>query len=167
MPESDIAQKKLISLVTMGTYGDILPYCSLAMALESAGFRTRLAIPEDHIELAASLGLTAVKCGKNFRKVLESASFRSYLQANALVRFLSSSRVAGLLFDETIEDICAAIRGSSVCVFHPKLEVALDVCEAWKIPAVLGAFQPVTPSRELPIYTWGNGRPSAALFNIF
>ena len=49
-----------ISIISGGSRGDIQPYCSIALALERAGYSTRILTNEDHKPLVESFGLTHV-----------------------------------------------------------------------------------------------------------
>ena len=49
-----------ISIISGGSRGDIQPYCAIALALERAGYSTRILTNEDHKPLVESFGLTHV-----------------------------------------------------------------------------------------------------------
>jgi len=142
---------KNIVLATIGTRGDVQPYTALALGLKAAGYKVKLAAPENFENWVRGMGLDFARCGPDSKAFVTAPEIREYLEKSVLVQ-IRDARKLGLDFIKSItEDIYFATRDADAIIFHPKADFAVDVAEAKKIPAIMAAFQPFTPTREFPI----------------
>lgn len=145
-----MAQKTIV-LTTIGTRGDVQPYAALGLALKKAGYDVKLAAPENFGPWIEELGLEFRRCGPDSKAFVTAPEIREYLDKSIFVQLRDARRI-GLNFLKSItEDIYLATRDADLIIFHPKADFSVDVAEAKNIPAIMGAFQPFTPTREFPI----------------
>jgi sterol 3beta-glucosyltransferase len=124
-----------IILLTIGTRGDVQPLIALALGLKKAGYRTKLAAPANYQAWIESYGLKFSRCGGDFREFVQS----------------SGKKFGSDAVEQMARDCVIATRDADAVIFHPKVAFAIDVAEAKSIPAIMAAFQPLTPTREFPL----------------
>lgn len=140
-----------ISLLTVGTLGDVGPMVALGLALQEAGYEVSLAAPEDFMDYVRSKGLEARRCGTDFSKFMKEGEMAEVAGAHTLVtvkKWLSPGPDMRALFESILLDSVAATADADAMIFHPVISVAGEIAEARNIPAVMVGLGSVSPSAE-------------------
>ncbi len=140
-----------ISLLTVGTLGDVGPMVALGLALKEAGYEVSLAAPEDFMDYVASKGLEARRCGTDFSKFMKEGEMAEIAGAHTLVtvkKWLSPGPDMRALFEGILRDSVAASADADAILFHPAISIAPEIAEAKKIPAIMVGLGSVSPSAE-------------------
>jgi sterol 3beta-glucosyltransferase len=140
-----------ISLITVGTLGDVGPMVALGLALKDAGYDVALAAPEDFLDFVRSKGLEARRCGTDFSKFMKDGEMAEIAGAHTLVtvkKWLSPGPDMRALFEGILRDSVAASADADAIIFHPAVSVAPEIAEAKKIPAIMAGLGSVSPSAE-------------------
>ncbi|MBS0252295.1 MAG: glycosyltransferase family 1 protein [Proteobacteria bacterium] len=140
-----------ISLLTVGTLGDVGPMVALGLALKEAGYEVSLAAPEDFMDFVSSKGLEARRCGTDFSKFMKDGEMAEVAGAHTLVtvkKWLSPGPDMRALFESILLDSVAATADADAMIFHPVISVAGEIAEARNIPAVMVGLGSVSPSAE-------------------
>lgn len=140
-----------ISLLTVGTLGDVGPMVALGLALKEAGYEVSLAAPEDFMDFVRSKGLEARRCGTDFSKFMKEGEMAEIAGAHTLVtvkKWLSPGPDMRALFESILLDSVAATADADAMIFHPVISVAGEIAEARNIPAVMAGLGSVSPSAE-------------------
>lgn len=140
-----------ISLLTVGTLGDVGPMVALGLALKDAGYEVSLAAPEDFLDYVQSKGLEARRCGTDFSKFMKEGEMAEIAGAHTLVtvkKWLSPGPDMRALFESIFRDSVAASADADAVLFHPVVSVAGEIAEAKNIPAVMVGLGSVSPSAE-------------------
>lgn len=153
-----------ISLLTVGTLGDVGPMIALGLALKEAGYEVSLAAPEDYMEYVASKGLEARRCGTDFSKFMKDGEMADVAGAHTLVtlkKWLRPGPDMRALFESILRDSVAASADADAILFHPAVFIAGEIAEAQNIPAIMVGLGPVSPSAEnLLSVIPGTGNPA-------
>ncbi len=152
-----------ISLVTLGTRGDVQPYIAVAHALMARGHDVKLAVSEDHASLLRAYGVPHHVMRGNFRELLQSDLGRAWLTSGDSPR--KYARYAKELFlplqRAACEDADAAVEGADGVVFYAIAMHAMHAAERRKLPSVALSPWPLVPTTEiapLPM-PWLSGAP--------
>lgn len=140
-----------ISLLTVGTLGDVGPMVALGLALKEAGYEVSVAAPEDFMDFVRSKGLEARRCGTDFSKFMKEGEMAEIAGAHTLVtvkKWLSPGPDMRALFESILLDSVAATADADAMIFHPVISVAGEIAEARNIPAVMAGLGSVSPSAE-------------------
>ncbi|WP_409561195.1 glycosyltransferase [Hyphomicrobium sp. MC8b] len=140
-----------ISLLTVGTLGDVGPMVALGLALKEAGYEVSVAAPEDFMDYVRSKGLEARRCGTDFSKFMKEGEMAEIAGAHTLVtvkKWLSPGPDMRSLFESILLDSVAATADADAMIFHPVISVAGEIAEARNIPAVMAGLGSVSPSAE-------------------
>ncbi|MFA5956884.1 glycosyltransferase [Hyphomicrobium sp.] len=149
--QNRIAMARRISLLTVGTLGDVGPMIALGLALKEAGYEVSLAAPEDFMDYVRSKGLEARRCGTDFSKFMKDGEMAEVAGAHTLVtvkKWLWPGPDMRTLFEGIQRDSVAACADADAILFHPVISVAGDIAEAKKIPAIMVGLGSVSPSAE-------------------
>lgn len=140
-----------ITLLTVGTLGDVGPMVALGLALKDAGYQVSLAAPEDFQDYVRSNGLEARRCGGDFSKFMKDGEMAEIAGAHTLVtvkKWLRPGPDMKALFEGIMRDAVAASADADAIIFHPVISVAGEIAEARKIPAIMVGLGSVSPSAQ-------------------
>jgi UDP:flavonoid glycosyltransferase YjiC (YdhE family) len=140
-----------ISLLTVGTLGDVGPMIALGLALKEAGYDVSLAAPEDYMAYVESKGLEARRCGNDFSKLMKDGEMAEVAGAHTLImvkKWLWPGPDMKALFASVLSDSVAASADADAVIFHPAVSVAGEIAEGMKIPAIMVGLGSVSPSEQ-------------------
>ena len=153
-----------ISLLTVGTLGDVEPMVALGLALKEEGYEVSLAVPEDFQDFVEKQGLESRRCGTDFSKFMKEGEMAEVAGRHTLVmmkKWLWPGRDMRALFEGIYRDAVAASADADAILFHPVISVAGEIAEAKRISAILVGLGSVSPSAEALLSCIpGTGKPS-------
>jgi UDP:flavonoid glycosyltransferase YjiC (YdhE family) len=140
-----------VSIQTLGSLGDVMPYISTARALIAGGADVTVMAPREYTETIAAHGITPAMAPAFSLKDWNTEADRRGTLSDP-IRFFRDwgEMVAPYVEDITAHCLMAAehahiILGNSICA------PARLAAEAYGIPYVLNAHQPaISPTREVP-----------------
>ena len=139
-----------ITLITLGTRGDVQPFLALAKALIARGHNVKLAAPDNFKDWVESHGVTFHAIGVDMEAFLQSDEIREVLSGNWFgLRKIWHSKIIPM-FENTIHACWDAGKDADVLVYHPKAYAAVDVAEATGATSIVAAPIPMFPTREFP-----------------
>jgi len=140
-----------IAILTTGTRGDLQPYVALGLALKAAGHDIILSGPENFADWVQTYGIEYAPGGIDIQALLQSPEGREIIAGNPISILRNMRRVGSQLMAGTIEASTEACKGADLILYHPKVPIAVDIAEAWNIPIIATALQPVlVPTRAFP-----------------
>ncbi len=142
-----------ITILAVGSQGDVQPYAALGGGLARAGHSVCLASHETFREMAKRCGLGFSLIAGNPMDIVQGPEGRAWLSStDSYIRFLSSARrMAKDLYPLISRDALAAAAGSDAAIFSLPLTICgYTVSEALRIPGIPAALYPLHPSREFP-----------------
>jgi UDP:flavonoid glycosyltransferase YjiC (YdhE family) len=151
-----------ISVVAMGSRGDVQPMMVLADELRTRGHEVTLGVPPDLVWMGISAGLRTESIGPDIRPVLEVPEAREWLASRdfrALGRRMEAmAREAGPQLIEDIPKVCADAEVMIAGVFAD--DIVLSCAEAAGVPFFAVHFAPYRPSSAyLPPVVTGRSLP--------
>jgi UDP:flavonoid glycosyltransferase YjiC (YdhE family) len=150
-----------ITILTVGSRGDVQPYLALAGGLSRAGYQVRVATHRPFQAEIHQRGLEFRPVAGNPRQLLESEAGLAWLEAGRnplagtrrLIQ-LARPRVARLL-----ADAAAACQDTQAIIYAPLGMAGYHLAEAQQVPAILAALVPLTPTRAVMGYRVRRWRP--------
>lgn len=139
-----------ISLISVGTRGDVEPMVTLALVLAERGADVTLAAPTDLRGLVEGFGVRYAPLRADFLTRAQTPEGMAALKGDprAGLRLLREVRPA---MRQVLEDARAAAEGAEAIVFHPKALAGRHLAEAGGIPGFVFAAVPlVCPTRAFP-----------------
>jgi sterol 3beta-glucosyltransferase len=141
-----------VTILTVGSRGDVQPYLALAGGLHQAGYQVRVATHRPFQAAVQQRGLEFRPVEGNPRQLLESEAGLAWLEAGrnplrGTQRLLQLARphVARLLTDAV-----AACQDTQAIIYAPLGMAGYHIAQQQQVPAILAALVPLTPTRAFP-----------------
>jgi len=141
-----------ITIIAVGSRGDVQPYVALARGLQAAGHRALIATHETFEAFVRTYGLDFHPIAGNPREIVETDAGRDMQAAgrNPFRAFRAMRRAAEGFSEQHFQDTWDACRDAD-CILHSILGlVGADIGEKRGVPAMAAYLQPVTRTREFP-----------------
>ena len=140
---------------TVGSRGDVQPYVALGRGLRDAGFDVTIATHEPFRDFVTRHGLGFAPLPGDPRAVLETEEAQEMLRSGTgLVAF--ARRFVSLLepwFGELVEAVTPIHRDSDAVLYSPLAFVPWHLSRVDRMPTILTALQPLTPTGAFPAIT--------------
>lgn len=142
------AQVLNVAILAIGSRGDVQPYCALALGLQNAGHRVRIATHLNFAAFISEQGLEFVPIAGNFQELLKSEEGQKLLagQRNKLV--------SDELFQQQLVDGWQACQGTDVIIFNPLATWGYHIAEKLVVPCFMASCIPISPTRAFPFLTF-------------
>jgi len=141
-----------ITIVTIGSRGDVEPYLALGKGLLLAGHTVRLSTHDRFRPEIREAGLEFSPITGDPRQLVEEEAGKRWLESGRnpvrIMRRLLD--VSGPFFSQLLQDCETAMAGTGAVLFSVLAFPAYHLAEASRIPAVAAYLQPMTRTRELP-----------------
>lgn len=114
-----------ITLLTLGTRGDVQPYMALGLGLKHTGHTVTLGTSSDFQDVVEGCGLIFAPFRLSIRQLLQEPDTRgAFVSKRAAFRL---ARKARPMMPFLLEDAWSASQGAAAIVFHPKILNGLDI----------------------------------------
>ena len=159
-----------ITIVTIGTRGDVQPYIALALGLQAAGHRVTINTHVTFRTFVENHGIAFAPLAGDIRAILQGEAGRQLMaEANPLRAIRRLQELAAPIIRQVTADILAATRGCDLILGSTLGYLnAVTAAEVHHIPLILAALQPFTPTSAYPIplfAAWPAQRPFAGAFH--
>ncbi len=142
-----------ITIITIGSYGDMHPYVALGLGLQAAGHNVCLATHADFKPFICSRGLDFFPIEGEPTLMLKTEAGRAWLDSgnNPILFFRRLSRVVEPYLEQSIIDCWDACRNAEAVVLSQlAICTAYPVVESLEIPRFMAYLQPITPTNIFP-----------------
>ncbi|MFO7585707.1 MAG: glycosyltransferase [Anaerolineales bacterium] len=156
----------LITILAMGSRGDVQPYLALGLALKKAGAQVRLVTLEAFADFVRGLGLEFQPIPGDLAGVMNSAVADNARQADNPLKFLLSFNELKKLGFALQGHFFAACQDADLIVYHPGLAIGYFAAQERGIPSVLAAPFPLAPTRAHPSLIFYNGPRLGRAYNL-
>ena len=133
-----------ITILTVGSRGDIQPYCAIALGLMKKGHNVTLASSSNFANFAARFGISFLPISGDFQVLLSSPTGLDLLEGNQ-VKLIEDD----LLWQQML-DAWDACKGSDLIMFSPITLWGYHIAEALKIPGIFATLVPTTQTKAFP-----------------
>lgn len=157
-----------ITMLTIGSRGDVQPYVALGVGLRAAGHEVRLATHEPFRALVSSHGLEFVPLPADPKEIIAGRHGQAWLDSgDSIIRFVSRFlRLFRPLLKAYLAETSQACVGSDTIIYSPLAFAAYHAAEALGVPAYQASILPVTPTREFPVFPMAGKRSWGATYNL-
>lgn len=149
---------KKISILTVGSRGDVEPFLALGKKLVEAGYKVRLVTHPEFMSLADEYRTSLSPVRLTAKEFLTKTMQPPPMNFLSLVRVLRS--VVEPLLKSLLTDMWLAAKGSDVIISSGTALWGLDIAEKLAVPHVLVGLQPLLPTGDFPhvlMPDWLNG----------
>lgn len=143
-----------ITMLALGSLGDVLPIAALGQALSRGGHRVSLATFAGYESIAASRGLAFYPVSGNAEAILGSSSGLSLAESgrNLAKAFFSVMRSFGSIAEDYASGFSQLMSLETDVIINqlPAGLFGFDLAEKLKVPMVSAAVMPLTRTNEFP-----------------
>ncbi len=137
---ASLSQNRLITILAVGSRGDVQPFCALAVGLQRAGYRVRMATHCNFEEFVSKQGLEFAPIAGNFQELLSSEEGQKLLEGQQ-TKLLSDE-----LFQTQLVDAWEGCQGTDVVIFNPLSTWGYHIAEKLAVPCFMAAYLPLSPT---------------------
>jgi sterol 3beta-glucosyltransferase len=140
-----------LTLLSIGSRGDVEPCVALALGLKQAGHDVTLATGTNFESFVTGRGVRFAPIRADYFTAFHKEEDRAELAGSGLRRWFRLPIPQRDRWRRVMADVWEAVRGADALVYHPMVLGAYDAAEKLRLPSVLLAFIPYfTPTREFP-----------------
>lgn len=139
-----------ITILTIGSRGDIQPYVALGRGLQAAGHQVRIATYEYYRELVESFGMTLAPLTGHPKQIMASKEGRAWLESyqNPLRFVRSFIALTRPHLEPIFADSLKACRGTDLIIYSLLGVAGYHVAEYYRVPAIPTQLLPFGPTRD-------------------
>ncbi|MCX6065831.1 MAG: glycosyltransferase [Chloroflexi bacterium] len=156
----------LITILTMGSRGDVQPYLALGLALQKTGVQVRVATLEMFADFVRGLGLECYPIPGDLASVMNSAVADNARQADNPLKFARSFNELKRLGMALQKHFFAACQEADLVVYHPGMTIGYFAAQERGIPSVLAAPFPMAATRAYPSLIFSTGPRLGKTYNL-
>ena len=143
-----------ITVLAIGSTGAVYPFCALALGLQQAGHKVRMATNPNFEDLVRGLGLDFVAIAGDFKVLLKSESGQRLLQGET-VKLIEDD-----LLKQQMNNALDAAQDAEVFIFNHLAIWAYHVAERLDIPSFLASTIPLSATQSFPFLSFSE-QPNA------
>jgi UDP:flavonoid glycosyltransferase YjiC (YdhE family) len=140
-----------ITILAVGSQGDVQPYLALAVGLKNEGYQVRFAANSNFAALAARYQIEFFPIQLDSFEFTQSSQTQSWLDAESIPHLiLSTNRVIRPMLEHIMEDVFTACHGSEAIIYHSyALPFIYYIGKQLEIPCIPASLHPM-PTRSYP-----------------
>lgn len=157
-----------ITILSVGSQGDVQPYLALAVGLRNAGHKVRFAANTNFAGLAAQYDLEFFPIQVDSFQFVQSGEAQSWLESDSVLNLIrNTNRVIRPLLDQIFLDVVEACQGSEVIIYHSyALPFVHYIGKQLNIHCIPASLHPM-PNRAHPTVLAKIRRSPSKTFNLF
>jgi sterol 3beta-glucosyltransferase len=137
-----------VTILTIGSRGDVQPFVALGVELRDAGHEVTLAAGEGFEAFVSGRGLRFAALDVEFLERLQSSEGKAALSGR---NFLGTLKQTASMYRRVLDQELEASRGAEAVVYHPKALGGYHISEALNVPGFLAHPIPMfSPTRAFP-----------------
>ncbi|MEH1848673.1 MAG: glycosyltransferase [Nostoc sp.] len=142
-----------ITIVSWGTFGDIVPYIALSLGLQRAGHTVQLATDDEHQEFVNRNGVNFVSISSNVETIenLKPFEYPKPSIHNTFRSVIAQSRVLEERKHIVLSECWRICQDTDAIIFGEGAHPVYEIIEKLDIPSYAAFAQPHQPTRAFPV----------------
>jgi len=140
-----------ITILSVGTRGDVQPYIALGLGLRAVGHDVQIATPSNFEEFVRSSGLGYTRLEANFRELMETSLMQEMMTShNPLKSYRETRKLIHYILECFAADSWKACQNSDAIIFSTIAVTGYSVAEKLGLPSCWAPLQPMSRTRAFP-----------------
>ena len=141
-----------ITILTIGSRGDVQPYLALGLGLQEAGHQVRLATNSTFAEFVSSRGLEFAPLEGDPKELLEGETGQLWLETsgNPVQFFRLYAELARPIIEHQMNDSWKVCQDAEAVIYSPLAFGGYSIAEKLGIPGYRAVLQPSGATKEFP-----------------
>lgn len=155
-----------VTILAIGSRGDVQPYVALGLALQKSGAQVTLATFKNFEAFVTGFGLQFSQVRGDISRIMTTEVAKNARQADNPLKILLSFNEMKALTYSLQADFFAACQGAERIVYHPGPSIGYFIARQMGVPSALAAPFPMTPTRAYPALVAYNAPRLGPAFNL-
>jgi sterol 3beta-glucosyltransferase len=159
---------KRLTLLALGSRGDVQPFAALGRALQDGGYHVNIATHGIFEDFVRSRGLTFRPVEGNPQEIVQGEAGRTWLESESNpLQFARGFRsLMGPVLRQAMHDGLLACQDAEALIFGgPAYYIGYSIAKKLDLPYIQAYLQPVHPTKEFPSALFPARIPDNGLFN--
>lgn len=139
-----------ITILTVGTRGDVQPFLALGLGLKAAGHKVQLATNPIFEDFVKKRGLDFAPVGDNPQEWVKKFNAQTSGKKSALAKKAILWRIVGSTVEQIMTDAWNCSTDTQAIIYSPLTLAAYHIAEKLGIPCYATSVNPITPTRAFP-----------------
>ncbi|MBN8591945.1 MAG: glycosyltransferase family 1 protein [Anaerolineae bacterium] len=140
-----------ITILAVGSRGDVQPYVALAQGLQAAGHTVKVAAGTNFEGFVRGQGVDYAPLRADYYALMDSPEGQALKSGNPMRVMQHMKTIVFPLMRRLLDDTWAAAKNADALIYHPKALSGLHLAEALGIPAIAAIALPiVAPTSAFP-----------------
>ena len=131
-----------ITLLTIGSQGDLQPFIALALGLQKAGHEITLATHTNFENLVTTHGIQFAPIRIDSYQLINSIAQRGLISSNSFRAIQNLAITLNSILRQILDDSWKAAQEAEALIYHPLLLCELHIAEALHIPCIIASTVP-------------------------
>lgn len=142
-----------ISIVTIGSRGDVQPYIALALGLNKNGHKVKIITNENFKEFIESYNVDFYPVEGDIREILNSEIGKKTLESGYSFNFLKHFfSILSEYFETLLDAVIQATNDTELIIFSPLAFISHSVAEYRNIKSISACLQPMNKTKDFPSF---------------
>ena len=150
-----------ITILTVGSRGDVQPFLAIALGLIQKGHQVTLASNANFADVAAEWEIPFAPIAGDFKQLLSSPDGIELLEGNQSINLIDDD-----LRWQQLSDGWKACQGTELLILSPLALWGYHVAEALNVPTILATSVPAVATRAFAFLQFGDRTPNDAVGSI-
>ncbi|MFB2934589.1 glycosyltransferase [Aerosakkonemataceae cyanobacterium BLCC-F154] len=139
-----------ITIITVGSRGDVQPYIALGVGLQNAGYTVRLATHDTFKSLIISYGLDFFPVSSDIQSITQSETGKQLIEAggNPFTVLKRLSKAFEPIMESILKQSWIACQDADLIISGSIAFWGYDIAEKLGIPFVFASLQPIYPTKS-------------------
>lgn len=134
-----------ITILTLGTRGDVQPYVALGQGLRNAGYAVTVVTAEQFGDFITGHELEFSPIDRRFLEMMDTSTGRATFEGGDRLKVI---RMAMPIMRRVLQDTWQGAQGADAVIYHQKILGGYHIAEKLGIPAVMAMPLPIYPTRS-------------------
>lgn len=142
-----------ITIVTVGSRGDIQPYIALGIGLREKGFNVKIITNENFKSFIEAFNISFHPVKGDIKEILNSEAGIKTLESGYSLKFLKHFfEVLSEYFEDLLDSVIEVSKDTDFMIFSPLAFICHSVAEYYGIKSISATLQPMNKTKEFPSF---------------
>ena len=140
-----------ITILSVGTRGDVQPYIALGLGLQAVGHDVQIAAASNFEQFVRDYGLSYTRLEGSFRELMEADAMQQFVTSRNPIRvYREMTKMLRHILECFAADSWKACQNSDAIIFSSIAVTGYSVAEKLGIPSCWAPLQPMSRTRAFP-----------------
>lgn len=160
-----------VSIITVGTRGDIQPYIALGLGLKKNRYDVQIITAQNEKEFVENYGLNFYPLSVDIQKLMDSGDLDDMAKGDNPIKFMIShfkgTKGLNKLMIKTQAEIWEGCQNADLIIYHPGMPIGFFIAQEQRKISVMANPFPIIATKDYPSLLFYTGPRFGRLYNLF